>query len=139
MGSEQLWDRLIDSLNAWTSATEVAPGRIEVLLPEPGAERRVVIVMTRDEWDDMATVMWGNVDDAIAHVKDTLSQLRPDELFAVYEQYRLEPSSGATLPADADMARMNDLLRQHPEGFGRWTTSPRPPGDDANATVHGDD
>lgn len=66
----QLWGRLIVSLNQWTSAAEVAPGRVEVLFPSSeGSCRRVVIVMTPDEWGDMASVMWRNFDDAVQDVK----------------------------------------------------------------------
>jgi hypothetical protein len=135
---EQLWERLVESLNSWTSATEIAAGRIEVVLLGDEAERRAVIVMTPDEWDEMAAVMWGNVDDAVADVKRTLGRLRPDEQFAVYEQYRLEPSSGPTLPEDAETARMEALLRLHPGGFGRWNTTD-PTNDGRDRSAHGSD
>jgi hypothetical protein len=130
MDDERLWERLVESLDAWTSASQVAPGRIEVALAGAGPERRAVIVMTPDEWDEMATVMWGDFDDAVADVKRTLGRLRRGERFAVYEQYRLEPSCEPTLPQDATAAHMEELLRRHPEGFGRWTAGPSAPVDD---------
>lgn len=49
MDDDHRWDRLIESLDEWTAASEVAPGRIEVVLAGPGPERRVVIAMTPDE------------------------------------------------------------------------------------------
>src|SRR4051812_17122234 len=56
---ERLWERLIESLDDWTSATEARSGQIEVALPHSGIPaRRPLIVITPDEWDDMVTVMW---------------------------------------------------------------------------------
>ncbi len=51
-----------------------------------------MVVMTPDEWDDMAGVMWGNFEDAVEDVKRTLLALLPQEGFAVYAPYRLYPS-----------------------------------------------
>lgn len=86
----------------------------------------------------MATVMWGDLDDAVADVQRTLGRLRPDEQFAVYEHYRLEPSSEPTLPQDAQTARFRELLRRPPEGPGRWTAGPRAPVDDPDRGADGD-
>ena len=75
-----------------------------------------MIVMTPDEWDDMAGVMWGNVDDAVAAVKRTLLALRPDEGFAVYADYRLEPSATIALPEPPGFT---------PEPGGEWVAYDR--------------
>lgn len=98
------WQGLVDALDAldaWTSATEIASGRIEVALPQDLAGRRVVVVMTPAEWEDMSGVMWGSFEDALGEVKQTLSELQPHERFAVYSQYRLVPSVEPTLPRSA--------------------------------------
>ena len=59
------WDRLVKALDAWTSAGEIAPDQIEVTVGGgDGTSRRVVIVMTSDQWDDMAGAMWGDFDAA---------------------------------------------------------------------------
>lgn len=96
------WNRLVEALDAWTSAIEVAPGQIEVALRDDGTSRHVVIVMTPDQWDDMAGVMWGDFDSAVEDVKATLLEMESHEVFAVYSQYRLEPSITATLPKPTD-------------------------------------
>ena len=94
-----LWDRLIESLDRWTSATEMSSGQIEVLLPvDEGKSRRVHIVMSPMEWTDMASVAWGDVDDAVQDVKQTLLRLQAHEGFAVYSLYQLEPCTGPALP-----------------------------------------
>jgi hypothetical protein len=110
------WERLIESLDAWTWATETAPGRIAVSLPQGGVSRHVVIVMTPDEWDDMAGVMWGNFDDAVQDVKRTLLALQPEEGFAVYSEYRLEPSTATALPVPQEFT---------PEPDGEWVAYDR--------------
>lgn len=99
MEQDPLWERLIEALDECGSAAMVAPGRIEVSLH--GGEhlsRRVLIVMTPHEWDELATVMWGNVDDAIESVKQTLLRLEPHQGFAVYSDYQLWPSATPELP-----------------------------------------
>ncbi len=121
MNYERLWERLLDALNEWTSAREVEAGRIEVLLRSAGAgERRVQIVMTPDDWDDMASVTFGGFEYAFDHVKDRLMSMEATETFAVYSFYDLVPSSTPQLPIGPDELRLDELARQHPEGFGRW-------------------
>ena len=102
------WDRLVRALDEWGSAAEVAPGRIEVTLP--GSGRRVTVVMTPEEWDDMSGVMWGSVDAAVRDVEETLLRLQPHHSYAVYSDYRLEPSVSPALPEDDDA----------PPGPGEW-------------------
>lgn len=123
---ERLWERLVEALDEWTSATEIAFGRIEVALSD-GLRRRAVIVMTPDEWEDMAGVMWGDFTAAVNEIKRTASHLGPDEHFLVYEQYRLVPSAAPTLADDAQVTALAERLREHPEGFGRWSAAPPSP------------
>jgi hypothetical protein len=107
------YKRLVRDLDGWSSASEIAPGRIRVSIPpRSGVSRRVVIVMTPAEWVDMFTVAHGSVDTAFDRVKQTLLAMKPHEGFAVYADYRLEPSTADTLP---------DLDESLPEpGSGRW-------------------
>lgn len=98
MNYERQWERLIDALDAWSTANVVAPGHIEVAIPHADPARLVSILMSPEEWDDMTGVMWGNFADAVQDVQRTLLRLQPHEAFAVYSQYRLEPSVGPALP-----------------------------------------
>jgi len=102
MTAQGEWRRLVEALDAWTSATAVAAGRIEVTLPGHGS-RQVVIVMTPGEWSGMAGTMWGSFDAAVEDVKRSLRDLRPHQGFAVYHQYRLEGSSTPSLPPFTDV------------------------------------
>lgn len=121
MRYERLWARLIEALDEWTSARQVAPGRIEVALPGAGTElRRVQIVMTPDQWEDMAGVAFGGFEHAIVSVKESLNQLEDAYEFLVYSTYDLVPSVAPELPLDPDVERLDTLARQHPEGIGRW-------------------
>jgi hypothetical protein len=117
MSEDSLWARLIESLDAWTAAKEIAPGRIEVALPpNGGTSGRVQMVMTPDEWNEMEGVMFGNFDDALQDIKQTLLELGPDEKLVVYEQYRLMPSSAVELPERQDA---------EPEAGGEWVVLDR--------------
>jgi hypothetical protein len=109
------WNRLVAALDQWGSAAVVAPGRIEVVLP--GSGRRVEVVMTPREWDEMWSIAWGNLGDAIADVQRMLVGLDPEEGFAVYTDYQLEGSPTPTLPDLED----EDL----PPGPGAWVALDR--------------
>lgn len=123
---ERLWERLLEFLNTWTTATEVAPGRIRVVLEErPGPTRVVDILMTRDDWDDMVTIPWGEFHAAAQQVREALVGLQPDERFLVYCQYELVRSVTEDLPVDPDFEPLQQLARQHPDGFGKWVARDR--------------
>ncbi len=114
------WRRLVRDLDGWSSAIEVAPGRIRVLVPKDGGGRRpVTIVMTPEQWVDMFSVAHGSVDAAFDRVKQTLLALRPHEGFAVYSDYCLDPSTTDTLP--------DDLALPEP-GSGVWVPRDRQDG-----------
>ncbi len=92
------WNRLVRDLDGWSSASKTAPWRIRVTVPQAsGKNRRVVIVMTPAEWNEMFTVAHGSFDSAFYRVKQTLLSLKPHEGFAVYADYGLEPSTTESL------------------------------------------
>lgn len=113
----RLWERLLQSLNGWCTATGAAPGLIVVTFKNPGHPARVAeIVMTRREWDQMASVAWGDPDRAAQYVKGMVLGLQPHERFLVYESYDLVPSATAELPVDPDEELLSKLAHQHPDG-----------------------
>ena len=118
---DHLWERLLEFLNTWATATETGQGRVRVDFERPPGWKRVVhILMTADEWDGTVTIMWGSFDDAAREVRALILGLLPDERFLVYNQYELVPAATEHLPVDPDFARLQQLARQHPEGIGRW-------------------
>ncbi|WP_134738102.1 hypothetical protein [Nocardioides sp. 503] len=107
------WHDLVTALDDWTAATAVADGTIEVALPgDGGPGRRVLVMLTPDEWDDMTGVMWGSFEDAVDDVRQTLGQMGPSDGYAVYGTYRLVPSASPRLGGDGGRAR--------PSGPGEW-------------------
>lgn len=87
------WTMLLGGLDSLGSAREVGPGEIEVRFTQGTSKRRVTVLMTAAEWDEMASVKWGGPDYALAEVKDTVMSLRPEYSYAVYGDYELEPST----------------------------------------------
>ncbi len=134
MDRAKYWKRLVRDLDGWSSAAEAAPGRIRVSVPQgPGRGRRtVVIIMTPEQWEEMYTVAWGSVDAAFDSVKQTLLAMQPHEGFAVYADYRLEPSTAETLleppeawpePGSGEW-RAHDRHRRRVSRFGRGRDEP---------------
>jgi hypothetical protein len=106
---DEQWQRLIDFLNSWCSVAAVESGRIEVLLPMPGGqERRVTILMTPDQWDSMASVMWGNSDSACQAVRRSLLTMRGKDRYVVFGDYELNSSPTADWPARSGHARPDE-------------------------------
>lgn len=117
----QEWERLIERLNAWATATAESEDRIRVTLNDDDGSRRDVLVhLSPDQWSDMSGTMWGSFEDAAREVEVALRDLPSDHGHLVFDQYELHPSRDETLPEDPDDARMRELLRDHPEGVGNW-------------------
>ncbi|MGH1564575.1 hypothetical protein [Mumia sp. DW29H23] len=124
MNDDRLWERLLASLNHWGNAAEVAPGRIELSYEdEDGLVRQVEIVMTADEWSDFAGTIWGDFGDAANDVKRMVTEAPLGLHYCVYGTYELVPSATPELPVDPEDAAMEEMARQHPEGFGRWVVT----------------
>jgi hypothetical protein len=121
-----MWERLIAALDEWTSAHEVGPGRIEVVLPDTGTgSRSAQIVMTPEQWSDMAGTVFGGFDYAFDYVTETLAGMREPDIFAIFSTYDLVPSQTPTLPEDPQIQRLQELAREHPKGIGGWFTYDR--------------
>lgn len=115
------WQRLLTSLaslDGVRTVRDVPPGRIRIVLTDG---RKLEIVMTPAEWVDMASIMWGSVDDAVGYVRSAVDVAGPDTTFLVHHQHALEPSSSPTVPADPDLARLDELLEDNGgRAIGRW-------------------
>lgn len=115
------WERLLTSLaslDGVRAVRDVPPGRIRIVL-EGG--RKLEIVMTQAEWVDMASIVWGSVDDAVRHVRRVVAGAGPDARFLVHHQHALEPSTSPTLPPDPALARLDALLEENGgRAIGRW-------------------
>ena len=109
------WARLIEALDAWTSASEIAPGQIESLCVQDETTRQVVIVMTPDQWDDMPGAM-GATSTVRSETSKNLQRLQSHERFAVYSEYRSEPSTEPSLPEPPEFI---------PEPGGEWVAYDR--------------
>ncbi len=124
---QQSWERLIAALSLDGSAEEVAPGRVVVTQAHADEPDRVVeIVMTHREWDDMASVIFGDADSAAAHVRDVVGSLGSEDRYLVYETYDLVPSATPELPDDEPPP---GLARAHLEGGLGWYADARRQGD----------
>jgi hypothetical protein len=105
---DEQWQRLIDYLDTWCTVTSATPGRIEVLLPRPGRLRGpAVILMTPDQWDDMASVMWGSLDEAAEDVRRSLEGLI-EWRYLLFGDYELNPSPTPEWSVDSGFVRVDD-------------------------------
>jgi hypothetical protein len=124
---DRLWERLLEFLEEWSTTRVVGPGRLEVTVNRPETPVRTVeVLLTEDQWGEMVGVAWGGFGPELRqHVRDTVLRVRPPDRFLVYEDYDLVPSATPDLPPDPEEERMAQLLREHPEGFGRWVALDR--------------
>ena len=123
---EEGWQRLLQELNSWARATEAGPGRVRVFFTDAaGAARVVDIVMTPEQWEDMAGGVWGSFEGAARELRQAVLSASDNDRFLVFDTYELRPSPTETLPVDPDQERLDQLAREHPEGFGRWVVLDR--------------
>lgn len=121
MTYERLWERLLDFLNSWCQATEVEPGRIEVAVKDTRDQAVLVeILMTRDEWDAMVTISWGDFDTAAQEVRRALLTRSYHERYLIYGDYQLVASAAPTLASDPRLGQSRDQFRQNLSAIGRW-------------------
>ena len=87
------------------------------LVDSDGSTRSVEILMTRDEWDQMVTIPWGDFDLAAQEVRKAVLGLRDDERFLIFRDYeRLVQSVTPTLPVAPGRSKRS---RSSPGVIGR--------------------
>jgi hypothetical protein len=98
MSNEQAWNHLLGLLNSWANAREVAGG-IEVSFVAPsGARRTVEIVMTPEDWEELAEVI-GH--ESAASLRERLLALEEGKSFLICDGgVELLASSTRELPSD---------------------------------------
>lgn len=72
---DEVWERLVDSLERWGAVGEDPDGHLAVAGPHfKEARARVIIVMTRGDWSDLVSITCGasdtNVEAAIGRCAD---------------------------------------------------------------------
>jgi hypothetical protein len=114
-GTDTWWAHLVEVL-ATCGAVARDPHGLTVALGARGTPA-VEIVMTEDEWDDLVSIMWGDVEPAAQHVRELVLRQRRGGRYLVYSQYDLVPSDRPELPANPVFARLRELAAQHPDGI----------------------
>ena len=115
-GTDTWWDHLVDVLATAGAVTERDPGGLTVVLGSDDTSMVVEIVMTQDEWDDLVSIMWGDVEPAAQHVRELVLGRPRGRRYLVYSQYNLMPSDSPALPVSPTFARLEELAAQHPDG-----------------------
>ena len=116
-GIDTWWDHLVDALGTVGEVTERDPHGLTVVLGRADTSMVVEIVMTQDEWDDLVSIMWGDVEPAAQHVRELALNQPRDQRYLVYSQYNLMPSDSPSLPVNPVFARLKELGAQHPDGI----------------------
>lgn len=91
-----------------------------------GTTREIEIVLTREEWDDIVEITFGDIGSAVEYVRGMVEKQPPGQRYLVHGMYDLVPSSTAESPEERDLAEVQALLRQYPDGIpgGRWVANP---------------
>jgi hypothetical protein len=109
------WDGLIRELNTWADAREVDDG-IEVTFATNDDSRTVLVVMTPDDWEELAWVIQGVTPETL---RERILALDETEPFLVCDsRVELVPSQTRDLPPDP-------LADFQPEPGGRWFVTDR--------------
>ncbi len=104
-----LWQRLLEYVATWASVREVAGG-IEVAFEQaPGSARTVEVVVTRAQWADYTSTVFGTDDPRATPLRERLRAMPDDARYLVYDTYDWLPSATRELPPD-----------EPSEGTGEW-------------------
>lgn len=111
--------RLLDHLNAWSTAKRTPTG-IEVTFEQlTGGWRTVELVVTSDEWVEYWSVQWGDEESAAANIRDLLTnEIPPDKAYLAY-------ASEQWIPSDTRDFAGHDFQKFTPEPGGEWVALDR--------------
>ncbi|TIC87353.1 hypothetical protein E8D34_09455 [Nocardioides sp. GY 10113] len=100
------WQVLVEALASCYGDAGVAQraphGLVVAGARADGSRFEVEIVMTPDEWDDLAAVAWGDVDAAAAYVVGLVRGQPADLRYLVYRLYELTPRGEPTIPPEPE-------------------------------------
>lgn len=87
------WAELVNVLGSLGVVEERDPyGLVVCAQQADGALTVVEIVMTRDEWVDLVSIPWGELEPAVQHVRGLVLSQPPGQLYLCYDCYDLVPS-----------------------------------------------
>ena len=119
---ERLWERLLTMLGT-LGEVEERPGRVAVNIDG----RRIEIVMTESEWDELVSIPHGSfASAAAAALGAVLSAIGQKLPFVVYDTYQLHPSSEPELPDESEAVnrRIDEARRANPDATFGWFAYP---------------
>lgn len=82
MTDSRAWDGLIEALHTWSDAREVADGIEITFETSAGVHRTVEVVMTRNDWEDLAGTLCRETADSL---RDQILGLPRDRPFLICE------------------------------------------------------
>lgn len=111
------WGRLVSSLASLGEVSQRDPHGL-VVAADLGDEITIEleIIMTADEWDDLVSISWGDIDSAAQHVRQLVLGQPRDQRYLVYSYYMLVPSKTPELPARPGLQRLQELAATYPDG-----------------------
>ena len=101
VGYERVWERLLEYLGELGDAQEVEGG-IEVTIRRPrGPEQVVEVVVTRLDWDNYVSIIYGDGDPARTPIRGRVLAVPRERRFLVYDgAYDWQSCATRTLPPD---------------------------------------
>lgn len=86
------WTELVDVLGSLGMVEERAPyGLVVTTQHGDGSSTVVEIVMTPEEWDELVSIPWGELEAAAQHVRELVWIQPPGQRYLVYDTYDLSP------------------------------------------------
>jgi hypothetical protein len=108
------WDGLVEALNGWADTRQVEDGIEVTFTTSDGVRRTVQVVMTPDDWEELAWVIRGVSPETL---QDRILALPDDVPFLVCDSgVELVASQTRELPSDS----LDDF---RPEPGGRWVVT----------------